>query len=370
MKSVCLDARKIEDGGIGTYIQNILKNLEPAHFELTLILPPYLIEKRPDLKKFQVIPCQSPPYSIQEQLQLPRLIPPCNLFWSPHFNVPLLPIRARKRLVTIHDVFHLAYFSQLKFLEKCYAKMMISRAIRLSHQIVTVSRFTEDELIRLTSVKKEKIAVIPIGVDQKLFTPCFNEKKCDEIRKKYSLPNRYFLFIGNQKAHKNFKGTVKSFSQFLLNTGADAYLILAGSGAGLRYVDDVAAVLKKFPQLEKRVVPLGFVAEKDLPFLYQFAVSLVFPSFYEGFGLPPLEAMSCHCPAIVSKVASLEEVCGDAVYYVDPYDCRTLAKGMELLWKDQIFRDSLIEKGKVHVKKFVWKDVAQKHLEFIHKVIL
>lgn len=370
MKSVCLDARKIEDGGIGTYIQNILINWSNLSFKLSLLLSPLAFEKWSELKrKFSVISCQAPTYSLQEQLILPKVIPKCDLFWSPHFNVPLFPIRAKKRLVTIHDVFHLAHLSKLSFLERYYAKTVIPQAVKRSEQIITVSSFTRNELLRLTSASAQDIQVIPLAVNQDLFCMSVGENKEKDLRKQYGIPENYFLFVGNQKAHKNLEGTCKAFSQFLSETQSNCFLVLVGSGIGLRHVEDLSRLLDRFPGLRERVIPIGFVAEKDLPFLYQSAISLVFPSFYEGFGLPPLEAMSSGCPVIASRAASLEEVCGDAVYYVDPYDFESLTHGMKRLWKDEVFRKELKRKGKKHVETFSWKNVADEHQKSIESLI-
>ena len=366
MKSICLDARKLEIGGIGTYLQNILKTFPLSRFDLTLLAPS---RHTFDLERFRVIPCDIPDYSIQEQMKLPFVIPKCDLFWTPHFNIPLFPIRAKKRLITLPDIFHLAHSSRLRFLEKRYARLFISKAIRKSDHVITVSKFSESELLRLTSAQQEKITVIPNGVDQELFETCLNPQRHEEVKKKYRLPEHYYLFVGNQKAHKNLKGALHGFALFLSKTQADSYLLIVGSGKGLRHVEDIQQMLTQFPRLKNRVITLGHVKKSDLPLLYQRSVALVFPSLYEGFGLPPLEAMSCACPVIASKAASLEEVCKDAVYYVDPLKAHSIATGMEALWKDDDLRQSLIRKGQQHVKAFSWKTAAEKHFELFRELL-
>jgi glycosyltransferase involved in cell wall biosynthesis len=366
MKSICLDARKLEIGGIGTYLQNILKNFPFSHFDLTLLAPS---SSTFDLKSFRVIPCDIPDYSIQEQMKLPFVIPKCDLFWTPHFNIPLFPIRARKRLITLPDIFHLAHSTGLKFLEKMYAKLFIPKAIRKSDHVITVSKFSERELFRLTSISQEKITVIPNGVDQELFKPCLSPQRHEEVKKKYHLPEHYYLFIGNQKAHKNLKRVLQGFAHFFSKTQTESYLLIVGSGIGLRHVEDLQQLLRDFSELKNRVITLGHVKKSDLPLLYQRSVALVFPSLYEGFGLPPLEAMSSACPVITSRVASLEEVCKDAVYYVDPLKPHSIARGMEVLWKDSAVRQSLIEKGQQHVKTFLWETAIEKHFELIRELL-
>ncbi len=355
MKTVCLDARKIEIGGIGTYLRNLLKHFSFDDLKMTLLVPPTCNFQHEGIEIFR---CGVPDYSIQEQVKLPFIIPKCDLFWTPHFNIPLFPIRAKKRLVTLPDVFHLAQASRLGFLERMYAHLFTSQAIAKSDQIITVSEFSKRELLRLTKARESQITVIPNGVDGDLFYP--TEERS---------PRKYFLFVGNQKTHKNLKGVLEGFSHFLSETKADCDLLIVGSGKGLRHVEDVNKWLVHFPDLEKRVKILGHVPEEDLSRLYAQAFALVFPSLYEGFGLPPLEAMSAGCPAIVSKIPSLEEVCKDAVYYVEPLDSLAIAQGMQAFWREETLRKKWIEKGKEHAKTFLWKETAQKHLELIRKLL-
>ena len=121
--------------------------------------------------------------------------------------------------------------------------------------------------------------------------------------------------------------------------------------------------------LKDRVVFLDYVPEKDLPHLYSEAAAFVFPSLYEGFGLPPLEAMACGCPVIVSNAASLPEVCGDAAYYVDPYDVESIAEGIYKVLMNEILRQDLIAKGLERVKLFSWEKAAKEHLKVFEEVL-
>lgn len=370
MKSICLDVRKLELGGIGTYLQNILKFISPSRFDISLLVPKKSIEKHPYLHAFRLIPFHVPDYSFMEQVRFPFAIPECDLFWIPHFNLPLFPIRAKKILMTLPDLFHLVYFSKLSFLEKRYAKFFLSQAVKRSDHLITVSNFSKRELLRFTQASNTQIEVIPNGVDQELFKPCLNPDRQSEVKKKYHLPSHYFLFIGNQKLHKNLRGALKAFAHFLSQGNEECYFVIAGSGKGLRHVDDLHTCFQLYPSLKKRVCMLGYVEKEDLPLIYQMAVSLVFPSFYEGFGLPPLEAMSVGCPAIVSRVASLEEVCGDAVYYIDPYDVDSITQGMKILWKNPSMREHWMRKGQQHAKTFLWKETAEKHMKLIEELLV
>ncbi|HEU65018.1 MAG TPA: glycosyltransferase family 1 protein, partial [Chlamydiae bacterium] len=170
MKKICIDTRMIESAGIGTYLKSILKNLkakvlEKEKFKIFLIVNSKVKEKKLEdykwlSKNFELIFLDAPIYSIKEQILLPFKIPKCDLFFSPHFNIPIFPIRAKKRLVTIHDVYHLAFFSKLKFLEKFYAKFVIRKAALQADKVLTVSNFSKSEILKYTKAKPDKIEVI------------------------------------------------------------------------------------------------------------------------------------------------------------------------------------------------------------------
>ena len=141
MKEICLDARMLDSGGIGVYLKRIILGL--TSFRLRLLVFPDAIIKYPWLSPFELLVAPFPIYSVQEQIRLPFLIPSCDIFWSPHFNIPLLPIRAKKRVVTIHDVYHLAFAPTFKPWERVYAKTVIQRAVSCSHVVITISEFSK-----------------------------------------------------------------------------------------------------------------------------------------------------------------------------------------------------------------------------------
>ncbi|NGX36026.1 MAG: D-inositol 3-phosphate glycosyltransferase, partial [Candidatus Anoxychlamydiales bacterium] len=312
MKKICIDARMIESAGIGTYLKSLLKNLKSKNFKISLIVKPRVIERVKWLKNFDLIYLDAPIYSIKEQLLLPFKIPKCDLFFVPHFNIPLLPIRAKKRLVTIHDVYHLAFLSSLKFFEKIYAKYFICKAALHSDKIITVSEFSKSEIIKYTKVKSDKIEVIHNAIDRDLFNIKKDEKNTDNIEKKQSenkkkidklkiLPKKYFLFVGNLKPHKNLINLLKAFEKIHKDFN-DIFLVIVGKSANLINAIDIQKVLEKKEFLRKKVIFIDNALDEELPYIYRGAISLVFPSYYEGFGYPPLEAMSVKCPVIASNV--------------------------------------------------------------------
>ena len=246
---------------------------------------------------------------------------------------------------------------------------MIGKAVKKSDQILTVSEFSRREIIKYTKVDKEKIAVIPIGVDSDHFSLSDDPDQLDFIQKKYQLPKNYFLFVGNVKPHKNLKGILQAFEKLLSEKKIDFSFIIVGKKEGFINGESILSLLEASPLLRNRVRLLGMVPNEDLPFIYQLAACFVFPSFYEGFGLPPLEAMSMGCPVIASQITPVEEVCKDAVYWVDPYNYHSIAEGLYSVLTNEKLRLELIAKGKERVKEFSWDRTTERHLKIIEEMM-
>ncbi len=291
---IAMDARMIHHGGIGTYIRNLL---------------PYL-----DLKQS---PLRSSIYTLAEQIELPVKIPRCELFWSPHFNIPLFPTKAQNHVVTIHDVAHLDWPGAL--VKRFYAKILLTRAVQMATRIITVSRFSKERILHYFPEGQDKITVIYPGADHLLgVTP-----------EPMEVPTPFFLFVGSEKSHKN-----------------------------------LSMIRKIIPNLF--VVKDGSLPIENLCWLYQNAEALIFPSLYEGWGLPPLEAMSLGCPVIAASAASIPEACGSAPLYFDPYSSEDLKKALINLPEQ---REELIAKGKEHAAKFTWKHAAEQHAQVFEKIL-
>lgn len=290
----------VKHGGIGTYLRSILNHLD------------------------QITPLEfdAPIYSLKEQWELSRRVPECDLFWSPHFNVPLFPIRAKKRVVTIHDVYHLDHLDQFSPLKRLYAKSVIGRAIKTADQVITISHFSKSRLLRYFPEIEHKIRVIHSGCDHLLSV------KPEPVQ----VTKPFFLFVSNIKPHKNLPLLLE-----MMKGCKSHQLVVVGKGE----------------------YGLGPVTEGQLVWLYQNADALLFPSFYEGWGLPPLEAMSLGCPVLASHAASIPEACGAAALYYSPYDLGELQKCINEL---PARRKELIERGLERASIFTWKKCADQHL--------
>jgi len=361
MNKICIDARMIDCSGIGRYLRNILQAIV-AEYDTYLLGDPEKLQRYSCCKNAEIIPASSSIYSIREQIELPFKIPQCDVFWSPHYNIPILPIRAKKRLVTIHDVFHLAFPDTLSPIKRLYSKTVIQKAASLSDAVITVSMFSNQEILRFCSCIPNKIHVIHNGIDTTFFHPITDQKKIKTVKNRYNLPENFILCVGNIKPHKNLERLLKAFEN-LINKGlTDAKLVIVGNKNNLITADNSAiSLLAKSPALRQNVIFTGHVDDKDLPTIYSSAKLFVFPSLYEGFGFPPLEAQACGCPVIVSKAASLPEICGNSAHYIDPYDIASISDGILKNLKDTPYNNSAMKQ----VEKFSLESFRSQHISLI-----
>ena len=357
MQKLTIDFRMHNASGIGTYIKNIVPFLI-EEFNVLLLGKEDEIKQYDWQDKVEIIECNSKIYSIKEQLELFSNIPQCDVFWSPHYNIPLLPIKAKKRMVTIHDVFHLAFYDQLNFKQKLYAKFVINQAVKKSDKVLTVSKFSRDEIRKYTNTTKE-INIVYNAIDFNKFKKISNKNKLNLVKEKYSLPNDFILFVGNVKPHKNIKNLLLAIKNLNIN------LVVVGKKEGFITGDDNIQLLIKENNLENKIYFTGYVDDEDIPLIYNLAKIFVFPSVYEGFGIPPLEAQACGTPVIVSNVASLPEVCGDSALYCNPYDVNDIKEKIEILINDEDLQNNFIQKGFENIKRFSWEKSSKKIIEII-----
>jgi glycosyltransferase involved in cell wall biosynthesis len=362
MSSSCqivFDARLVNQSGIGTYIQNILPGLS-RKFDTKVIGNLNLFSRFAWAKDMRIITDRSSMYSIREQVTLPFEIPSCDVFFSPHYNIPILPIKARHRVVTIHDTAHMFLYDRLNLEQKAYARIVMGSATRLSSKILTDSLSSKNEICKYFNTKAGKIEVIHCGIDHDMFRPIQDSNELFKVRRKYSLPNRYILFVGNIKPHKNLISLVKAF-KIISERDVDLFLLIVGKREGFINSDaQLKELVESDAALTRKVLFTGFVNTNELPALYSMAEVFVMPSLYEGFGFPPLEAMSCGCPVVFSNRASLPEICGDAGLSVDAIDSKQIAQATMQIMQNEVLRKQIIEKGFQRAKLFTWEDAVSK----------
>jgi len=324
-----------EAGGVGTYLSEILSQWEKAGKDFFQLTP----EK-----------VKAPIYSIREQIELPLKAPRSDLFWAPHFNVPLLPHQSKRLITTIHDTYHLDHLCEFSIPKQLYTKLMFRVATRRSDKIITVSEFSKSRLLKHFPEIEQKIEVIFSGCDH---LPVEGKEP------KAKPPAPYYLFVGNLKPHKNLKCVLQAMEEV-----EGSHLVVVGKMSGFIHGIDLEKLKQEFPRLKKRLHFVGKVPVDELSWYYQNAMGLIFPSFYEGWGLPPLEAMRLGCPVIASSAASIPEACGDAALYFNPLNPKELTKRMIHLSSQ---RDEWIDRGITHSASFTWKKTAEKHSEVISK---
>ncbi|MEI7989581.1 MAG: glycosyltransferase family 1 protein [Chloroflexota bacterium] len=267
----------------------------------------------------------------------------------------MAPLIKRRTVVTIGDASVYAIPQTYSPSFRYWYQWMIRLLGRTAIRILTYSEFSRRELIRYANIPPSKIDVIPLGGDH--FISMLSDP---EIWNQYNIGDKpYILAVSSMNAQKNFRRIVDALS--LLDQRLCDVIIIGGSNPGV-----FSKIKIDFP---KNVRWIGYVSDAVLKALYQKAVCLVYPSLYEGFGLPPLEAMDCGCPVIVSNTASLPEVCGDAALYCDPHDPANIAHQISLLLEDSTLQDALRSKGLKHAAQFTWAKTAEKTWQVIESLL-
>lgn len=355
MKYITVDSRMINSSGIGTVLQNILKRLIPQCKEYFFYLIGDVIEldkfKFVHLPNVNCINCTAPIYSIREQWDLVRKIPPkTDLFWSPHYNIPIF--YNGKMMVTIHDVFHLAMCRHIKEIHKyIYAKLMFLVIAKKVDYILCDSLFTKNELYKYINLDYGKTKVVYAGIDEFWFDKSINDSS--------QLNKPYILYVGNVKPHKNLIRLVKAFS--LLTNVIPHNLVIVGQKDGFITSDKQVEILAG--KLKDRIKFTGKISKKDLRKYYHNADIFVFPSLYEGFGLPPMEAMAAGCKKIIcSDIPALKEIYGDYVRYVNPYNIDDISSSILRFIQEKNYTKNSFENL---FKKFSWDKAVLQVKELI-----
>ncbi len=264
-----------------------------------------------------------------------------------------------KQIITVHDIISIR-FTEAYPKMKYYFRHFVPYLLKSSDAIICVSEFTKKEMFAHYNIQPNKpVYVIHEGYDKKNFYP----REKGFVKKQYGL-EKYIFYVGDMRAHKNLEKAIEAFHR--LNR-KDIKFVIAGK-KDPRFYPVHEEKVKKL-SLQERVFFLDYVPQEYLPNLYSEAEAFIFPSLYEGFGLPPLEAMACGCPVITSNAASLPEVCGNAASYVDPYNIESITEGINNIIKDKALQESLRIKGLERAKLFSWEKSAREHLNVFEDVL-
>lgn len=284
-----------------------------------------------------------------------------DLYFQPNF-IPNSNIKAKKLICTVHDFsFKLQPHWHTKELIDHYNKNFFSLIKKADH-IITGSNFTKQEIIDYMKIPQDKISVIHHGVNHELYKP-YPQNELQETKAKFDLPKKFLLFVGSIEPRKNLLILLKAYNLLVKEEKDDLPLILVGFKGW-----ENQEIMQDIGKNKEYIRYLGFVSDSELAHVYNLATVFIYPSLYEGFGLPPLEAMACGTPVIVSNVASLPEVCGDAALYVVPTDPIDIKNKILAIAKDEKLREKLSQKSKAQAALFSWEKSASDHFEVIKKV--
>lgn len=303
----------------------------------------------------------------QVRLALEMWQHPPDLLFVPAHTLPLLRPKKLKTVVTIHDlgVEYLKEYHQ--FPHKLYLNKSTVYATKYADGIIAVSESTRRDLVEKLNCNPDKIQVIYEGFDPTHYYPR-TEKEINKIKDKFNIKNDYLLFVGTIQPRKNLLRLIQAFDMLIKThpeKTSNLMLVIAGK-KGWLYEDILVEAAKR--NIDERVKFVGHVLDGDLPALYSGARAFVFPSLYEGFGLPVLEAFATKTPVLTANTSSLPEVAGEGAILVDPNSTIEMAEGMYQIVSDHKLREQLISKSEVQLKKFSWKKTAQQTRDFLERV--
>lgn len=361
--NIYYDVRMIGNSGIGTQIQNVLKQIVGhERVNLTLLGDPAALKKWISDFQGRIIPWRAPIYSIKEQLSFPR--PPRDtIILAPHYNAPLRHMS--KTVVILHDLIHLHSLEFEMPHYRLYTLFMLSRIAARARRIITVSDYSREDFTARFPLAENKTITNYNGLNHDIFRPP-TKKKIAEFRKKYSLPRVFILSVGIAKKHKNLDFVIQSLMPKWQDGSLKIPLIIGGTNGRLpEYVE------KKFGNRKSmdfiRVLPR--LAGEEMPLLYAAAHLLVMPSLLEGFGFPVIESMACGTPVLCSGVTSLPEVGGDAAVYFDPQNPLDFLDRFFELLNNERRREMLIQRGFRQAEKFDWKTHSSRLLNVLQEAL-
>jgi glycosyltransferase involved in cell wall biosynthesis len=284
---------------------------------------------------------------------------------DPNGIAPLLgPGAGTRRIVTLHDAFAYVYPETHNRLDNWRYRSMLPRALRNADMVLTDSDHSRRDLKRYLALPDANLQVIPLGVDL-WFQPLADGEVRRAVLSRYGITRPYLLYLGGINARKNITQLFTAYAR-IRERHPDLLLVVGGKRQWR--TGEIDAAFRRL-DLASHVHFTGYVADGDLPALYSAAELFVFPSLYEGFGLPPLEAMACGTPVVTSNVSSLPEAVGDAALTVDPYDVGELVLAIDRLLTDEMLRADLRRRGLERASRFTWARTARETLAIYEQVL-
>ena len=324
-----IDAREFVSGqmtGIGRYLWHFLQHATASKYQHEYVLfcnqKTYIPHDLPRLKKVIITENIR---RVWDQVLLPLNIAreKIDVFLTPYFKAPLFP--PSKMVLIINDLIPLFFPEEHRPLGRLYFRFMSATAAKRATRIMTISKHSRGDIVKFLRLPADKIMVIHLGVEERFRS---SDIRKEEIKRKYSLPQKFILYVGNLSPHKNVRSLIKSYASLPFSL-RENYKLVMGASRSDKYFSDIDKVIREM-ELTQDVFFTGFIEHKDLPSVYWMSSVFAFPSFYEGFGLPPLEAMACGCPVVSSNTSSMPEVLGDAALFFNPYHVEEISQAIDI----------------------------------------
>lgn len=336
--------------GFGFYVSSLVENLKKIQSGHK-----YLLVEPDSEKDFS-----TPKRFFWDQLTYPIVAKKhgADLLHQPCFSAPFLfkgPV-----VITIHDLISMLFPENIPFASRMFYSKWMPITYRKATKIITVSASTKNDIVRILDIPAEKITVIPLAVEDKFKKP-LTKSEVESVKDKYQIKSDYILHVGTLEPRKNLHFLISVFAKLIRDEANDNLnLVIVGKKGW--YFEGLFELVKE-SGLKDRVIFTGYVDDEDKPAIYQGAKMFAFPSLYEGFGLPPLEAMASGVPVISSNTSSMPEVIGEAGILIDPKDEKKWIEAITRVNTDEPKRKSMIEANKVQVAKFDWSKTAQKTID-------
>ncbi len=282
---------------------------------------------------------------------------PVDLYLTQYIT-PFFVSRKIKILTIIHDVSFRVFPKLIKFSDLFFLRVLIPISLRRADKIIAVSDFTRDEIIKYYKINPEKVVCAYNAIADHFLTQSFSQDELEKIRQKYNFPQKFILYVGTLQPRKNIPALVEAYAK-IKNQLPDIGLVLF-EGSKYNYDIKIDQVIKKNSLKKENILFPGFIAEEDKKAVIRMADCFCFPSLYEGFGIPILEAFSCNVPCIVSKIAPHLEIAGDAALFFAPENSDELAEKLLQILTDENLRKQLIARGQKRLEIYSWKKTARK----------
>lgn len=272
------------------------------------------------------------------------------------FNFIIPPGVKGKTVTIVHDMAYLSHSNTVADRTRRWLLWNMEKSCKRADKIVTVSEFSKKEIIKYLNIKEEKIVVMPNGVDGDFFYPRQKEE-IEQIKDRFQIKREYFLYLGTLEPRKNIERLLEAYARLKEEREENIpFLVLAGQKGWL--YDSIFQLVEKL-RLKEQVLFTGYIKQEDVPALLSGATAFIFPSLYEGFGMPPLEAMACGTAVITSNTSSLPEVIGEAGILINPYSVEEIKEAMKKVWKEKDFADRLRKAGRERAKEYTWERSAR-----------